>query len=59
MELGIERAQESDSTEQTAQQCLERLHDRGFGGDTFMLSLALGREVEQVTSMLSGNEEIY
>ena len=58
MDLGTERAQDETGSEQTALECLERLHDRGFGGDTFMLSLALGREEEQIRTMLAGDEEI-
>jgi hypothetical protein len=37
---------------------LEQLHDRGFGGDTFMLALALGREEDQIKDILSGVAEM-
>jgi hypothetical protein len=52
-----------ESAQQTASSnngtsALAQLHDRGFGGDTFMLALALGREEEQIREMLDGNAEM-
>lgn len=58
METGTETAQNNGSTGGDARTNLQQLLDKGFGGDLFMLALALGREQGQVSSMLDGSETI-
>ena len=58
MNTGTEPAQNGQSGTGDARTTLQQLLDKGFGGDMFMLSLALGREEDQVRSMLDGNEDI-
>ena len=58
MNTGTEQAQNGQGGASNARTSLGQLLDKGFGGDIFMLSLALGREQEQVQSMLDGNEDI-
>ena len=59
MNTGTETAQNEGTTGTgNAQTSLQQLLDKGFGGDLFMLALALGREQEQVQAMLDGSEDI-
>jgi len=58
MDIGTEQARENEGAVGTAMEAMERLLDRGFGGDKFMFALALGRTEEQVDGMLSGDEGI-
>jgi hypothetical protein len=58
MDLGTETAQNEQNGTGDAQTSLQQLLDKGFGGDTFMLALALGREEDQIKSMLDGDEDI-
>jgi len=58
MDVGTEQAKENQSAAGSAMEAMERLLDRGFGGDKFMFALALGRTEEQIDGMLSGEEDI-
>ena len=58
MDIGTEQARENRSTAASAKEAMERLLDRGFGGDKFMFALALGRSEEQIEGMLNGAEDI-
>jgi len=58
MDIGAETAQDENTNTGDPQTGLQQLLDKGFGGDTFMLSLALGREEDQIKSMLSGETDI-
>ena len=58
MNTGTEPAQNAETGTGDAQTNLQQLLDKGFGGDLFMLSLALGREQDQVQSMIDGSEDI-
>ena len=58
MDIGTEQARENQSTAASAKEAMERLLDRGFGGDKFMFALALGRSEEQIEGMLNGAEDI-
>ena len=55
MDLGTETAQTGTADAQTS---LQQLLDKGFGGDTFLLALALGREEDQIKAMLDDDEDI-
>lgn len=56
METGQQQA--ADDPALDAQGHLEQLLDKGFGGDLFMLALALGREQDQINAMIAGEEEV-
>ena len=58
MDLGTGTAQNEQDGAGDAQTSLQQLLDKGFGGDVFMLALALGREEGQINSMLAGDEDI-
>jgi hypothetical protein len=58
MDVGTGQAQEDRSAVGSAKEAMERLLDRGFGGDKFMFALALGRNEEQLDGMLSGEDDI-
>ena len=58
MDIGTEQARKNQSTAASAKEAMERLLDRGFGGDKFMFALALGRSEEQIEGMLNGAEDI-
>ena len=58
MNTATEPAQNAETETGDAQTNLQQLLDKGFGGDMFMLSLALGREQDQVQLMLDGSEDI-
>jgi hypothetical protein len=55
--MAQETAQQS-ATSGNAQTDLKNLLEAGFGGDMFMFALALGREEDQLKSMLDGSEDV-
>lgn len=46
------------TTQEEAQSLLSNLCENGFSGDVDLAALALGRESEEIQSMIDGEEEI-
>ena len=57
-EVDEQQVDDKGTDQEEARRMLTALRDRGFDGDNGKLAVALGRSVEQVENILSGNETI-